>query len=263
MRLEGFEPPRACAHVSLKHARRPVPPQPRGERKCSVRSSLPAARTYVRLCGTGRTERRMERARQSRRSPWLHCRTVTYTPLSSRGLGRRILSPETRVRIPVAVPLRSPAQAGFFFAQAPAPAETLSPFCPEICIGTPPPALLSFSPRRGSASCFTDGAAPRPLRLFRTSFETSAFTRLQKRRALHAKRLLLVRRESLLGPTRRRPRSSDSGGRGCALRGSLPDAASAWRGGQPSLGGLTDEFPALCWSVRRIPTHGRLAPCGN
>jgi hypothetical protein len=27
--------------------------------------------------------------------------------------------------------------------------------------------------------------------------------------------------------------------------------------------GLTDEFSAPCWSVRRIPTHGRLTPCGN
>ena len=27
--------------------------------------------------------------------------------------------------------------------------------------------------------------------------------------------------------------------------------------------GLTDDFCAPCWSVRRIPTHGRLTPCGN
>ena len=27
--------------------------------------------------------------------------------------------------------------------------------------------------------------------------------------------------------------------------------------------GLTDESSAPCWSVRRIPTHGRLTPCGN
>ena len=27
--------------------------------------------------------------------------------------------------------------------------------------------------------------------------------------------------------------------------------------------GLTDEFSAPCWSVRLIPTHGRLTPCGN
>jgi len=29
MRLEGLEPPRACAHTDLNRARRPVPPQPR------------------------------------------------------------------------------------------------------------------------------------------------------------------------------------------------------------------------------------------
>jgi len=27
--------------------------------------------------------------------------------------------------------------------------------------------------------------------------------------------------------------------------------------------GLTDELSAPCWSVRRIPTHGMLTPCGN
>jgi hypothetical protein len=30
----------------------------------------------------------------------------------------------------------------------------------------------------------------------------------------------------------------------------------------PSVG-LTDDFCAPCWSVRRIPTHGRLTQCGN
>src|SRR5437763_12040201 len=30
----------------------------------------------------------------------------------------------------------------------------------------------------------------------------------------------------------------------------------------PSVG-LSDDFCAPCWSVRRIPTHGRLTPCGN
>jgi hypothetical protein len=30
----------------------------------------------------------------------------------------------------------------------------------------------------------------------------------------------------------------------------------------PSVG-LTDDFCARCWSVRRIPTHGRLTPCGD
>jgi hypothetical protein len=58
---------------------------------------------------------------------------VTYTPLSSRGLGRRILSPETRVRIPVAVPQQSPADAGLFHFVGSAQRETLSRICPEIC----------------------------------------------------------------------------------------------------------------------------------
>src|SRR4029079_14907475 len=43
--------------------------------------------------------------------------------------------------------------------------------------------------------------------------------------------------------------------RRCAGSGSLPYAASAWRGGQPALGGLTDDLCAPWWSVRRIPTH--------
>ena len=30
----------------------------------------------------------------------------------------------------------------------------------------------------------------------------------------------------------------------------------------PSVG-LTDDFCAPCWSVRQIPTYGRLTPCGN
>ena len=28
-------------------------------------------------------------------------------------------------------------------------------------------------------------------------------------------------------------------------------------------GSAYDDFCAPCWSVRRIPTHGRLTPCGN
>ena len=39
-------------------------------------------------------------------------------PLSSRGLGRRILSPETGVRIPVAVPQKPASQAGFVVREA-------------------------------------------------------------------------------------------------------------------------------------------------
>ena len=38
---------------------------------------------------------------------------------------------------------------------------------------------------------------------------------------------------------------------------------SVWPEGDEVLGWLTDDSCALCWSVRRIPTHGRLTPCGN
>jgi hypothetical protein len=44
--------------------------------------------------------------------------------------------------------------------------------------------------------------------------------------------------------------------RRCAGTGSFPYGASAWRRGQLALGGLTDDFCAPCWSVRRRPTHG-------
>jgi hypothetical protein len=70
--------------------------------------------------------------------PWLHCRPVTHTPLSSRGLGRRILSPETRVRIPVAVPRQSLAFAGLFHFAALRSQETLSRICREICVAARP-----------------------------------------------------------------------------------------------------------------------------
>jgi hypothetical protein len=46
----------------------------------------------------------LERPRERPEALGYTAEPVTSTPLSSRGLGRRILSPETRVRIPVAVP---------------------------------------------------------------------------------------------------------------------------------------------------------------
>jgi hypothetical protein len=125
MRLEGFEPPRACAHRLLGPARRPVPPQPPGEGKCSVLSAvLRIEHTFDCAERPGRNRGRRSVV-QSSSGPWLHCRTVTYTPLSSRGLGRRILSPETRVRIPVAVPLRMPCKRGVFLWSGERPGQRL------------------------------------------------------------------------------------------------------------------------------------------
>src|SRR4051812_48584960 len=80
MRLEGVEPPRSCLHGDLNAARLPVPPQPRD--RPVYRRSLATLRP-------------------------------ANSPLSSRGLGRRPLTAETGVRIPVAV-LPTPRERGAF-----------------------------------------------------------------------------------------------------------------------------------------------------
>ena len=49
--------------------------------------------------------------------------------------------------------------------------------------------------------------------------------------------------------------------RGPSLPGRAPPSAP--RSARVTRCGLTDEFSAPCWSVRRIPIHGRLTPCGN
>jgi hypothetical protein len=83
MRLRGVEPPRALAHTDLNRARLPVPPQPREQ-------------AIYRLQPPGR-------GRPRSTPPHALAKMAKSSPLSSRGLGRRILSPETGVRIPVAV----------------------------------------------------------------------------------------------------------------------------------------------------------------
>src|SRR3954464_11304642 len=97
MRLRGVEPPRALAHTDLNRARLPVPPQPRGAGNLAVATPPTAAARPARFAKVPRP-----------------------SPLSSRGLGRRILSPETGVRIPVAV-LQQQSQTsrprGGFFVQ--------------------------------------------------------------------------------------------------------------------------------------------------
>src|SRR5436190_6644640 len=76
MRMEGLEPPRPCGHGDLNAARLPIPPHPR------------AAPTI---------------AHPQRPTRPLVPSIAAHAPLSSRGLGRRPLTAETRVRIPVAV----------------------------------------------------------------------------------------------------------------------------------------------------------------
>src|SRR3954471_13769020 len=84
MRLKGVEPSRALAHTDLNRARLPVPPQPRGAGNLLVAANRPAPGPH-------------------RSPPPPPAKMPASSPLSSRGLGRWLLMPETGVRIPVAV----------------------------------------------------------------------------------------------------------------------------------------------------------------
>src|SRR3954447_8931756 len=75
MRMRGLEPPRGFPHTDLNRARLPIPPHPRGAANDDSNGSV--------------------------------AKLDLPEPPSSRGLGRRPLTAETGVRIPVAV-LRSP-----------------------------------------------------------------------------------------------------------------------------------------------------------
>jgi hypothetical protein len=86
MRMRGLEPPPGFPDTDLNRARLPIPPHPRVGRSEDIAPSA--------FASLGR---------------------VAYAPLSSRGLGRRPLMAETRVRIPVAV-LRKPPEHRAVFA---------------------------------------------------------------------------------------------------------------------------------------------------
>ena len=95
MRMRGLEPPRTYVHGDLNAARLPIPPHPRDRQGSAsgLRSRPLGAIAFATL--------------------------KPFAPLSSRGLGRRPLTAETGVRIPVAV-LRKPAHtAGFVVPKAP------------------------------------------------------------------------------------------------------------------------------------------------
>lgn len=101
MRMRGLEPPPGRPDTDLNRARLPIPPHPRvGERR------------RYRTCHAG-TGGGCQCCPGEQRSDGLPVRTCSgrfasldradCAPLSSRGLGRRPLMAETRVRIPVAV----------------------------------------------------------------------------------------------------------------------------------------------------------------
>jgi hypothetical protein len=106
MRMRGLEPPPGCPDTDLNRARLPIPPHPRAKAKISQSRRLgPTARrgdaSPGRSSATGVRARRAGRERTLARA--LLASGPVSAPLSSRGLGRRPLMAETRVRIPVAV----------------------------------------------------------------------------------------------------------------------------------------------------------------
>ena len=109
MRMRGLEPPQSYLHTDLNRARLPIPPHPRwraaddSARRRPVRSSLDGPRAHAR--GLSRSGR--------------FASLSAHSPLSSRGLGRRPLTAETRVRIPVAVLGLAPEVGAFFILGPP------------------------------------------------------------------------------------------------------------------------------------------------
>ena len=137
MRLRGLEPPRGFPHTDLNRACLPISPQP------LVRQTLQAERPAV---DCARPSPAGEASLCAGRIP---CSKST-PPLSSRGLGRRPLTAETRVRIPVAV-LTTPCEHGAFAVSG---APWASPWASPACVRR-----RAHGRRRGRASC-----APRPAR---------------------------------------------------------------------------------------------------
>ncbi len=80
MRMRGLEPPPDFSDTDLNRARLPIPPHPRAAEQAKI-SHRPTDGPDALLASA----------------------PVERSPLSSRGLGRRPLMAETRVRIPVAV----------------------------------------------------------------------------------------------------------------------------------------------------------------
>ena len=91
MRMRGLEPPPDFSDTDLNRARLPIPPHPRGEQR------------RYRTGPTAVGSRRASFTAGSRSRALLASDRSHNLPLSSRGLGRRPLMAETRVRIPVAV----------------------------------------------------------------------------------------------------------------------------------------------------------------
>src|ERR1039458_6750516 len=100
MRMRGLEPPPGCPDTDLNRRRLPIPPHPRADEQAKIahRKGMggPAR-------GSGfRASHRLLDGVGLVLGALLASSRIDRAPLSSRGLGRRPLMAETRVRIPVA-----------------------------------------------------------------------------------------------------------------------------------------------------------------
>src|ERR1700730_2030490 len=112
MRMRGLEPPRSHLHTDLNRARLPIPPHPRVSELPNIAHRRGAR---IQRSGGGRPVAWLpaEKALCPAPARFASLGRVDCAPLSSRGLGRRPLMAETRVRIPVAV-LLAPRVDGAF-----------------------------------------------------------------------------------------------------------------------------------------------------
>jgi hypothetical protein len=111
MRMRGLEPPPSYLDTDLNRARLPIPPHPRGAGLRRYRTiSWLTDGSEGRLGAKGRSYTCWSDGNRVERFASLDHESA---PLSSRGLGRRPLMAETRVRIPVAV-LLAPRKHGRF-----------------------------------------------------------------------------------------------------------------------------------------------------
>jgi hypothetical protein len=102
VRMRGLEPPPGCPDTDLNRARLPIPPHPR-----AACEDIADAAGGTRADGLDRARDRAHGLRSALRyasgAGFASLGATDFAPLSSRGLGRRPLMAETRVRIPVAV----------------------------------------------------------------------------------------------------------------------------------------------------------------
>ena len=113
--------------------------RPHGPEPCASTSSATAARSRQFTAYEPPAPRRLPSPSCDPRlapPPAVSLKCPASSPLSSRGLGRRILSPETGVRIPVAVPHESPANAGFSRSRSGLDRKVCPETCPEVVLET-------------------------------------------------------------------------------------------------------------------------------